>query len=113
MSIPVQTRLVKTPIDATDEVVYTVPSSTDVLITQVMLCNTSASTVTVSLALTDSAATTSAATDRFFSEFSISANETVMVMTSLPISNGEKIWASASDDDVVNLIISGVVTTTV
>jgi hypothetical protein len=111
MSIPVQSRLVKTPIDLTEEVVYQVPSDTTALLTQIMMCNTSGGVVTVNIAVTASASSSSETTDRIFSNFSLAANETVMIMTSLPMANQEKLWASANTDDVVNLIISGVTVT--
>lgn len=105
-------RLAQTPIDATEEVVYQVPADTDTLVTQLMLCNTSASSVTVHVSVTASGASSTTSADRIFNAFSVAANETVMVMTSLPLSSQEKIWAHASSDDVVNLILSGVVTST-
>lgn len=112
MSTPEIAKLAKTPIDATEEVVYQVPSATVASITQIIMCNTHSGAVTVNIAITDSAASSSAVTDRIFSGFSLAANETAMIMTNLPITNQEKIWANASVDDVVNLVISGVTTAT-
>lgn len=104
-------KLAQTPIDATEEVVYQVPASTDTVVTQLMLCNTSASSVTITISATASGATSTGAADRIFNSYSVSGNETVMIMTSLPLANREKIWAFASSDDVVNLVLSGVETT--
>jgi hypothetical protein len=103
-----QKRLAFTPVDATEEAIYTVPSATTTIIKQIMLCNTHASAVTVHVALTNSAASSTTAANRILSSFSISANETTMIAMSLVMTAGEKLWASASTDDVVNIAVVGV-----
>lgn len=103
-----QKRLAFTPVDATEEAIYTVPSSTTTIIKQIMLCNTHTSTVTVHVALTNSAASSTSASDRILNSFSISSNETTMIAMSLVMTAGEKLWASASSDDVVNIVVVGV-----
>jgi hypothetical protein len=101
-------RLAKTPIDATEEVVYQVPSGGAATATQLVFCNTSGSTVTINIAITGSAATSTVASDRIFSAMSLAANETMMISADLILLDGEKVWASASADDVVNLFMSGI-----
>lgn len=103
-------RLVTTPIPSTEAAVYQVPSASKAIMTQMMLCNTHTSPVTVNIALTDSTATSSSSTDRIFSAFSLSSNETLMIVTNTPLFAGDKIWANSSVDDVVNLSLLGTVT---
>lgn len=103
-------RLASTTVPSTEAVAYQVPSASTANMTQIMLCNTHSGGVTVNVALTDSAATSSASIDRLFSAFSLTSNETVMIMTNTPLFAGEKIWTNASVDGVVNLVISGTVT---
>lgn len=101
-------RLVKTPIASTEEVVYQVPSGGAASGTQFIFCNTSSSAVTLNVAITDSSATSSAASDRIFSEMSLAANETMMISADIILLDGEKVWANASVNDVVNLFMSGI-----
>lgn len=103
-----QKRLAFTPVDLTEEVIYTVPSSTTTIIKQIMLCNTHSAAVTVHVALTNSAASSTTAENRILSSFSVSSNETTLVATSLVMTAGEKLWASASSDDVVNIVVVGI-----
>ena len=100
-------RLATTPIPSTESIAYQVPTGFTSNMTQIMLCNTHTGTVTVNIALTGSAATSSASTDRLFSAFSLVSNETVMVSTNIPLYAGDKIWTSASVNNVVNFVISG------
>jgi hypothetical protein len=106
---PAISRLVKTPIDLTEEVVYQVPSDKLTNINQLIVCNTSASTVTFTIAITPSASASTVASDRIFSAMALAANETMMISAELILMSGEKVWASSSSDDVVNLFMSGVV----
>lgn len=101
-------RLAKTPIDATEEVVYQVPTGGAASASQLIFCNTSASSVTINMAITDSAATSTVASDRIFSAMALAANETMMISADIILLSGEKVWASASADDVVNLFMSGI-----
>lgn len=103
-------RLATTPIPSTESVAYQVPTGFTSNMTQIMLCNTHTGAVTVNIALTGSAATSSSSTDRLFSAFSLVSNETVMVSTNIPLSAGDKIWTSASVNNVVNFVISGIET---
>lgn len=112
MSTPEIAKLAQTTIGSTESVIYQVPSSTIASVTQIILCNTHTGAVTVNIAITASGDTSSTAADRIFSGFSLSANETAMIMTNLPITNQEKVWSNASVDAVVNIVISGVTTST-
>ena len=106
-------RFAKTPIDLTEEVVYQVPTGGAATVTQIILCNTSASSVTVNIAITAGTETSTIASDRIFSEMSLAANETMMISSDIMLLDGEKVWASASVDDVVDLFLSGVEQTSV
>lgn len=105
---PAISRLAKTPIDLTEEVVYQVPSGGVASINQFVLCNTSSSSVTLNIAITDSSASSTATSDRIFSEMALSANETMMISADIILLSGEKVWANASADDVINLFMSGI-----
>lgn len=113
MSVPQITLMAKTSLAASDTNVYQLPADTEASITQICLCNTHTSAVTVNVAITGSAASSSVASDRIFSAMSLDPNETMMVMTNMPLTNQDKIWANASTGSVVNLFISGVTTSTV
>lgn len=102
------TRLAFTPIDATEEVIYQVPENSTSIVTQLVICNTHSSAVTINISVTPSAASSTTAANRIFSSMSIAGNETMMIMADIYLFSGEKLWASASADDVVNILISGV-----
>jgi hypothetical protein len=106
------TRLAFTPIDLTEEVIYEVPEDGTTLVTQMILCNTHTSAVTVNLSVTNSAASSTTTANRIFHSMSIDPGETMMIMADIYLYDGEKLWASASSDDVVNILISGVGATT-
>lgn len=103
-----QKRLAFTPVDLTEEVIYTVPAATTTIVKQIMLCNTHSGAVTVHVALTNSVASNTTAANRILSSFSVASNETTLVAMSLVMNAGEKLWASASSDDVVNIVVVGV-----
>ena len=106
----VQSQLVmaQLPIHASESAVYTA-SSGDVLVTQIILCNTSASTVTVRISLTDSGSSSTTSANRIFHELSMTAQETIMLMPDLFVPSGYKIWASASTGNVVNAVLTGII----
>jgi hypothetical protein len=103
-----QKRLAFTPVDLTEEVIYTVPSATTTIIKQIMLCNTHNAAVTIHLSVTGSGASSTTAADRILHSFSIASNETTMIAMSFVMEAGEKLWASASSDDVVNIAVAGI-----
>jgi hypothetical protein len=102
------TRLAFTPIDATEEVIYQVATGGTSIISQMVLCNTHSAAVTVNLSVTGSSSTSTTSANRIFNAMSIAANETMMIMADIYLFAGEKLWASASSDDVVNILISGI-----
>lgn len=104
----IQKRLAFTPVDLTEEAIYTVPSATTTILKQILFCNTHNATVTVHVAVTGSSATSTTAANRIFNSFSVAANETTMVGMSFVMTAGEKLWASASVDDVVNIAVAGI-----
>lgn len=103
-----QKRLAFTPVDATEEVIYTVPSVTTTIIKQILFCNTHNAAVTIHVAVTGSGSSSTTAANRIFNSFSVAANETTMVGMSFVMTAGEKLWASASVDDVVNIAVAGI-----
>ena len=103
-------RVVFTPIDQTEEVIYSVPTGETLIITQMVLCNTHSVAVTVNLSLTNSSATSTTSANRIFNSMSLASNETMMIASDMYLDSGEKLWASASSDDVVNILITGVKT---
>jgi hypothetical protein len=109
MSSPAIVRFVTAPIPSSDTMIYQTPNDNTALITQLVLCNTHSGIVDINIAITNSSATSSTASNRIFSAFSLSPNETMMVATNLPILENEKIWASSSVNNVVNLVASGIV----
>jgi hypothetical protein len=87
----------------------TITASADTLVTQIILCNTSSSTVTVRISLTNSGASSTAAANRIFHELSMTAQETIMLTPDLFVPSGYKVWASASTGNVVNAVFTGIV----
>jgi hypothetical protein len=103
-----QKRLVFTPVDSTEEIIYTVPAATTTILKQILLCNTHNAAVTINVAVTGSGASSTTAANRIMSTFSVSANETTLVALSFVMTTGEKLWASGSVDDVVNIAVAGI-----
>jgi hypothetical protein len=103
-------RIVFTPIDATEEVLYQVGTGETLVITQLVLCNTHSSSVTVHFSITGSADTSTTSSNRIFNSMALAANETMMIASDIFVPAGDKLWASASSDDVVNILITGVKT---
>jgi hypothetical protein len=100
--------------------IYTVPNSSSAgttgVIKEIVLCNTSGSavTVTMSLKVKNVAVATS---NNFLNSFSLAANETVTLSTSLVLTNdgsgsasattSDQILGSASSATTVNYILNG------
>ena len=105
--------LVKASLATSSTSVYQEPVGKKASITQVCLCNTHSGAVTVNVAITDSGSSSPLVTDRIFSSMSLNANETMMVVTNIPLPDGGKIWANASVEGVVNLFVTGYTTTAV
>lgn len=96
------------PVHASESATYTA-SSGDVLITQIILCNTGSTTVTVRISLTNAGASSTAAVNRIFHELSITGQETMMLNPDLFMPSGYKLWGSASTGSVVNMVITGII----
>lgn len=95
---------------------YTVPQGTITIVKEIMLCNYSAATATVTL-YCKPAGESLADSHIFFSDISLSADETLSLSTSLVLdNNGSTAGASNSDQIVavcsagssVNIIINGI-----
>ena len=105
-----------------NSVIYTVPNlstaGTTTVIKEIVLCNTSGSAVTVTMSLKVKAVTVGAS-NNFLSSFSLAANETVTLSTSLMIINdgtgaadattSDQILGSASSGTTVTYILNGYV----
>lgn len=113
----IQKRLVgPSTLTASNADYYTVPQNTVTIIKEIILCNYSASTRTVKLYCKPAGETLSSS-HIFFSDISISADETLSLSTSLVLNNnGSAAGASNSDQIIavcdagtsVNLIINGI-----
>ena len=97
-------------------VLYTVPISTTAIVKQIVLCNTTASAVTVTLVLKPLNVAQST-TQNFLTALSLAANETVMMSTSLVLNNtgaaasattSDQIIGYASANSAVNIILTGI-----
>lgn len=85
---------------------YTVPASTDVKITSIVLCNTSASPATATLSVV-TAAGTAGVTNEIVSAMPIGANSTVILDTSLYMSAADFIAGLQGTAGAVTVTISG------
>jgi hypothetical protein len=92
--------------------VYTVPSNSSATIKHGVLCNTSASAVTVSLSVVPSGGTASAS-NRIISGVSLPANSSISLKNYLEgaqLGAGDFISVTASVVDVLTVVLTGVVT---
>lgn len=100
-------QLCDTRVPVTEAVVHQVGSGITANLTQVILCNTHSSSVTVDIAVTSSASTSTVVGDRIFSSLTIEAGQTSILMTNFILNAEEKIWADASVNNVVNILAYG------
>lgn len=100
----------------TSTVLYTVPQSTTTIVKQIILCNTTASAVTVTL-VCKPLNVSQASSQNFFNALSVGANETLTFQTNLVLTNNgstsnstnsDQIIGSASAGTAVNIILNGV-----
>jgi len=103
-----------------NSLIYTVPNSSSAgttgVIKEIVLCNTSGSAVTVTMSLKVKNETV-ATSNNFLNSFSLAANETVTLSTSLVLTNdgsgsasattSDQILGSASSATTVNYILNG------
>lgn len=100
-------KLSDTRASSTEAVIHQVGSGIKVNLTQIILCNTHSSSVTVDIAVTSSASTSTVVGDRIFSSLTIEAGQTSILMTNFILNAEEKIWADASVNNVVNILAYG------
>lgn len=95
------------PLPSTASALYTVPASTQTVVKQILLGNTTASDLTATLYFVPSAGTPTVS-NSMFPEIIIGANTTVTIDISsvLPISSS--IYGKASASSSINIHISGV-----
>lgn len=100
----------------TSTVLYTVPLNTTTIAKQIILCNTTASAVTVTL-VCKPLNVAQASTQNFFNALSIAANETLTFQTNLVLNNtgtaanatySDQIIGSASANSAINIIVNGI-----
>lgn len=100
----------------TTTVLYTTPLSTTCIIKQIILCNTTASAVTVTLVLKP-LNVAQATSHNITSALSLAANETVLLSTNIVLNNNgtaasattsDQIIGYASANTAVNIILTGI-----
>ena len=100
----------------TSTVLYTVPQGTTTIVKQVILCNVTASAVTVTL-VCKPLGVAQASTQNFFNSLSVAGNETLTFQTNLVLTNNgsassaansDEILGYASANDAVNIFLNGV-----
>jgi hypothetical protein len=100
----------------TSTVLYTVPQSTTTIVKQIVLCNTTASAVTVTMVLKP-LNVAQASSQNFFNTLSVGANETLTFQTNMVLTNNgstanatnsDQIIGSASVNTAINVFIYGV-----
>lgn len=99
----------------TSTVLYTVPQNKTTIVKQIVLCNTTASAVTVTMVLKP-LNVAQASSQNFFNTLSIAANETLTFQTSMVLdnngseataANSDQIIGSASSNSAVNVFVYG------
>lgn len=85
---------------------YTVPASTDVKVTSIVLCNTTSSSATVTISVVPSAGT-AAASNRVVSALALAGNETVTLDTPVHMTAGDFISALQGTSSAITVTISG------
>ena len=100
----------------TSTVLYTTPLDTTTIAKQIILCNTTGSAVTVTLALKP-LNVAQATSHNFTSALSLAANETITISTSLVLNNNgstanatnsDQIIGYASSNTAVNISVTGI-----
>lgn len=85
---------------------YTVPASTDVKVTSLVLCNTTTTAATVTVSVVPSGGT-AGVTNQIVSALSVSANSTIVIETSIYMTTGDFIAALQGTSGAVTVTISG------
>lgn len=86
--------------------IYTVPASTDLKLTEVVLCNTTGSTATVTMSAVPSGGT-AGATNRVFSGLALAANETVVIDLATYLTAGGFLSILQGTSGAITATISG------
>lgn len=87
--------------------IYTAPASTTTIIKNILICNTTASSATVTLNLVASGGS-AAANNRILSTYSVNANDTVAIDLSGILATGDFISAVQGTSSAITLHITGV-----
>lgn len=85
---------------------YTVPAATDVKVTEVVFCNTSGATATVTLSAIASGGT-AGATNRLFNALDVASNETVVVELATYLTAAGFLSAQQSTSGAITVTVSG------
>lgn len=85
---------------------YTVPASTDVKLTSIVLCNVTAALATITLSVV-TAAGTAGITNEIVSALSINANSTVVIDTSIYMSAADFIAGLQGTTSAITATLSG------
>lgn len=85
---------------------YTVPASTDVRVTEIVLCNVTASAATVSISAVPSGGT-AGVTNRLIDTLPVAAHETAVIGLSTYLTTGDFIAALQGTSGAVTCTISG------
>lgn len=85
---------------------YTVPASTDVRVTEILLCNTTGTDATFTLSVVPNGGT-AAATNRILSALLVAANETVVVELATYMTAGGFLSGLQGTTSAITVTISG------
>jgi hypothetical protein len=107
MSTFTQARLYQGQPSTGEATLYTVPSSTSVIVKQIVLCNTSASTASISLSIVPSGGTAGSA-NRIVGGYTVPANATQTLDMSQVMNTSDFISGLQGTASTVTVTISGV-----
>ena len=85
---------------------YTVPSSTDVKVTEILLCNTTSTSATVTLSAVASGGT-AGTTNRLLAALAVAGNETVVIESATYLTTGGFLAALQGTSGAIAVTISG------
>lgn len=86
---------------------YTVPASTNTIIKNIMLCNTTAIDATLTIHFVPSAGT-AGVTNKVISTYTVKANDTVVIDLSAVLSAGDTVQALQGTASAITTYLSGV-----
>lgn len=88
----------------TDAALYTVPASTDVKLTSIVVCNTTSTAATLTLNVRTGAV---AATSRILSAFSVAANDTVTIETPVAMTAADVLSGLQGTASALTVTVTG------